>query len=159
MKKTTRLLCFASLIAFATASCSKNNTCGHTVNYYPFNIAFKGFISSDLGKVVINTYDSSNQILKTDTSDFSSATFNGDTATSPNQGFLNVQTGKSYEITVLARNKTFKISNIHEGDKYYSWTEKDMCSPGSTQPENRPYLFELNGQQITHQGSTVYLAN
>lgn len=160
MKKTTRLLCFAGLIAFATASCSKQNTCSHAVNYYPFNIAFKGFSSSDLGKVVINTYDgSSNQLLKIDTSDFSAAIFNGDTAVSQNQGFLNVQAGKSYEITVLVRNRTFKISNIHEGDKTYSWTEKEMCSPGSTQLENRPYLFDLNGQPVTYRSSMVYLVN
>lgn len=158
---STALLCFTVWIVLLHVACSKKeNTCGHSVNYYPPRVVFKGYSSSDLSKVAITIYDSSfNNKLETDTFDFSTATFSGDTAYAQRGTFFSIQTGKCYEINVLAQNKTHKISNVRKGVDDYSWTQKEVCSMGTSVPENRPYLFDLDGQLIDKSGWVVYLVN
>jgi len=150
-----------SAIALLLASCSKTPapereyTCGYPYDYQIVTAVFKGFTATDLQAVEIKAYAADgtfSNLISTVTEDFSDAMFSNDTAYIKEsyyyRGLIDLKPGSDYEISVKASGQVYRISDIHAGSTFYSWTQGSPCSMGASQARIVPYLLKINGQDI-----------
>lgn len=165
MKILGRLV-LALWLSINFCSCDKKETdaqftCSYNILYQTVGITFKGFSSSELYDVVVNTYSANglfDNLLSSDTADYSGATFEGDLAYLQQgynkMGLYKLIGGKDYEFKILATGQTYRISNIREGAPSYRWTQDTPCSMGASQVRIAANRLDVNGQEA----ATFYLS-